>query len=149
MEQARTPPLLRPTPFLNTKTDLQEKKPRSTRIHQGLGMLHKTFDTYGNLKYAFVFPFGSLDPVWFCFASHRGLLRSIPLLVVTFLARAPTRDALIPRPTAFSVAPFDSLGSFLRSSLRQSLSRCWAEVHSSEFSLQPTYLPFSLFISRV
>ena len=146
MEQARTPPLLRPTPFLNTKTDLQEKRPRSTRIHQGLGMLHKTFDTYGSIKIVFVFTFGSFDPARFCFASHRGLLRSIPLPVVTFLARAPTRDALIPSPTAFSVAPFDSLGSFLRSSLRQSLSRCWAEVHSSEFSLQPTNLPFVFYL---
>ena len=99
MEQARTPPLLRPTPFLNTKTDLQEKRPRSTRIHQGLGMLHKTFDTYGSIKIVFVFTFGSFYPACFCFASHRGLLRSIPLLVVAFLHRAPTQDALIPSPS--------------------------------------------------
>ena len=55
-------PLLRPTPFLNTKTDLLEKRPRSTGIHQGLGMLHKTFDTYGSIKIVFVFTFGSFDP---------------------------------------------------------------------------------------
>ncbi len=52
-------------------------------------------------------------------------------------------------PLTFSVVSFDSLRSFLRSSLRQSLSRYWTEVHSAEFDLQPTYLPFGLFISRV
>ena len=51
-----------PNSFFNTKTDLLEKRPRSTGLHQGLGMLHKTFDTYGSIKIVFVFTFGSFDP---------------------------------------------------------------------------------------